>query len=539
MKRVLLMVIAVVLLGATFVSEATAQESEGLAAVGLNLHGYYRIRYNNTFDLGWLTKKDDGDSNWWSYFDQRMLLQPTLVIADPIQINMELDLLNNVVFGDNEIERLPTVITQRKPNDLQIIDNVRYGELDFNQGDLLSQSVSDTDRNGNPVESVRIRQLYANVSLGIGYLRFGRMASQFGMGLFANSGSPFLRSTRPDINDNNSGFNSNGGDIYDRIMFGTRIAGIYYPILMYDRIAEDDFRTGTNDVHAFSLLQYVRGIKFADSGSFDAGALIQARVQQSTDAHIMIYDLWAKGGYAGFSLEGEGAAIQGSATFIDHDTVEDLEESGLPTGEGGDKVQASAYIAATRFKYDVGRWGAGLEYGFSSPADPNPDREFDSAAASNISQAAALSKTDPDNAAMQVDFTNTVMQNQAAFGKNVFTFPFDPNYNVDLILWNQLFGPMKNAMYFKASGFIKPLDEMYIELDVLSSYINESYQGKNGEDAAHDLGWEADLTFAYTFHKRFTWNAQFGYFLPGQYFKDVYRGVENVYTIQSRAIIDF
>ena len=540
MRRILIIAAVIGLLAGLLPSSVLADDAD-ISSVGISLHGFYRVRYDNSFKLSWIAEDEDDDSDWWSYIDQRMLLQSTFLINDPISIHTELNILDNVMWGNNAQILAPVVVTERKPNEPETIDHVRFDALTFNTGNVFSASVTDTDRWRSEVTPIKVRQLYSEVMLPIGFLRIGRMSSHFGMGLFSNSGSPFLRSgPRSDINDINSGFDADGGDIYDRALFGTRIAGIYYPILIYDRVAEDDFRTGTNDVHAFSFVQYVRGVTFADSGSFDGGLFIHSRSQQSTDASIWVYDLYLKLGYAGFALETEAAALQGTMTMIDNDTIEELEENGLPTGEGGGEISAEAYLGAARFNYQTRFWGSGLEYGFSSPADPNRDNEFGSDAAGEIAYAIEMADTDEDNAAAQIDFIDAVVQNQRAFGRHVYTFPFDNNYNVDLICWELLMGgAVENGMYFKLGGYIRPIDGMQVNLDVINSYINESWQDEDGNDAAHDLGWEADLTFNYTFYKRFTTGFQFGYFWPGQYFYDNYDQVHDVYTLQLRSIIDF
>jgi len=538
MKRIVL-IVAALILPVLFLPPMAAAEEDGLASIGTSLHGYYRIRYHNTFDPGWISEDDDSD--WWSYIDQRMLLQPSLIIADPIRIHMELDVLNNVLFGDNELAQLPVVHTERKPNAPEEIDRAYLELVDFNTGNIFSQSTSNTNRDRDEVQPIEIRQLYAEVMLPIGFLRLGRQASHFGMGLFSNSGTPFLRTTGPgDINDINGGYDADGGDVYDRFLFGTRIAGMYYPVLIYDRIAEQDFRSGNEDVHSFTFANYLRGITFGDSGTFDAGAFILYRTQDSTDAEVWIYDAYFKLAYGGFSLETEALALQGSMTQIDKDTIEDLEESGLPTGEGGGEITADAYLGAVRLDYDSNRWGTGFEYGFSSPADPNPDNEFSSSGATEVALAKAEADADEDNAGTQIDFIDAVVDNQAAFGRRVNTFYFDPNYNVDLVCWEILMeSKMQNGMYFKLGGYIRPLDGMHVQLDVINSYINESWQAEDGSAASHDLGWEGDLRFAYTFYKHFTTGFEFGYFWPGQYFYDVYDNVENVYTLQLNSIVNF
>jgi hypothetical protein len=284
----------------------------------------------------------------------------------------------------------------------------------------------------------------------------------------------------------------------------------------------------------------LRDIKFADSGKFDGGIAIQTRTQHATSANVWIYDLWLRLAYAGFTWEAEALALQGDAKFVDYETVEELQESGLPTGEGGGEVRANAFVAAGRFNYSANMWGIGFEYGYSSPKDPNPDNEFDPDAAAKLNYAAKQTATDEDNAAAKIDFTNTVVQNQSAFGRKISTFGFDPEYNVDRIIWDQLMGgSVINGMYFKLAGFVKPLDGMHLQVEVIDSYINESWRAPDGGRAAHDLGWEADLNFGYTFFKHFTLDTEFAYALPGMYFRDVYEDVSNVYTIQLRSIVNF
>jgi hypothetical protein len=538
MKKALIWGILLVMVVAAVPAAAHAQEDR-LAAVGFNVHGYYRVRYDNLFDLGWAT---GGDSNHWSWIDQRMILQPTLVVADSIQIVMELDLLGNVMFGDNAQDMQPVLVTERKPNDLETIDYVTQDELNFRNGGVLSESMSNSDRDLEDVDPINIRQLYMRVALPIGALKIGRQSVHWGMGLFMNSGSPYGRMLDPvgSVYDRNSGFDGDGGDNYDRVLFTTRVADFYMPYLAYDRLAEDDFRTGDYDVHSATLANEFRNITFSDSGVFDSGFFIQSRTQHATEANLWVYDVWGRLAYGGFTWELEAFGVQGSAKFVDDQTVDDLKEAGLPTGQGGGTVSISAYTGVGRFEYDSGRWGAGLEGGFSSPSDPDPDNEFNSDAADAINEASQYAATDPDNPTKKAEFINTVANNQDAFGRALGSFGADSNYNIDLITWDRLMGgSLANGAFVKASGFIRPLDGMHIQLDVLNSYVNEAYRSRSGNMASHDLGWEFDLNYGYTFDKHFTVDTEAGYMLPGNWFRQNFDNVKNVYTIQLRTIVDF
>jgi len=499
----------------------TVAEDERLSAVGFNIHGFYRVRYDNFFALSWASSERGDDSDHWSWIDQRMILQPTLIVADPIQIYMELDLLGNVMYGNNELDTQPVVVTQRKPNDLETIDTVTYDELRIRTSDIFNDSMSNTGLDGAEVDPINIRQLFMRVALPFGSLRIGRQGVNWGMGLFMNSGTPYLRYMEPlgSINDRNAGFDSDGGDVYDRVLFMTKVAGFYMPSLSYDRLAEYNFKTGDYDIHCMTFANQFRNITFSDSGTFDSGFRL---------------------GYAGFTWELEGLGLQGKAKFIDRAAVRDLEEDGLPTGERAGTINMDAYIGAGRFKYDSGRWAVGAEAGFSSPADSDPDNEFNPVGAAAIEQARQQAATDPQNASKTIDFVNAVVSNQAAFGRSINTFAFDPNYNVDLIMWDRLMGgSFENGAYFKVNGYIRPLDGMHIGLDVINSYINEAGLDKNGTSASHDLGWEVDVNFAQTMYKHFTADLEFGYMIPGMWFRDNYRDVSNVYTLQLRTIVDF
>ncbi len=526
------------LLGAMLLSVPTMAQETELASVGLTMHGYYRVRSNDTFNLGW---RSGDDSDWWDSIDQRMLLNTSLLIGDPIQINAEFDILHNVMFGDNEIDSTPVVLTSREPSAPENISRVQYGTLDFRTANVFSSSMSDTDASGEEVLPIQVRQLYANVDLSVGYLRFGRMANHFGLGMFFNSGTPFGRvGGRPSVNDINGGFYADSGDVSDRIMFGSRLWGIWYPSFAYDRIASDTFKSGKYDVHSFALINEVHNVTFGESGAFDGGLYIGTRVQDATDARLWIYDLYGGLAYGGFQLSAEAAFLQGTMTAVPHDTVEALEDAGVPTGQGGGRIDASAFLGVARFGYDAVHWGANIEYGLSSPADADPEHEFSQDAADNVARATAVAAADPEDPSTQIEFVNTVVQNQSAFGRRISTYPFNSSYNVDLICWRLLMGgAVRNGMYFRGGGFIRPVDEMYIDLHVINSYINQPYQARDGGDASHSLGWEGDLSFAYTFHKHFTAGFQTGYFLTGPYFDDVYAHARDIFTFQVRTIVDF
>jgi hypothetical protein len=546
MKKTLLWLTIVALCATAVPVVAMAEDTDGgqLSTVGFDLHGYYRDRYYNYFDMRPYSATPSTNTNWWSWFDQRLDLQPTLIIADPIQIVSEFNLLDDVSWGQDSSMRIPTVNVQRQIGNAQAIQNVSYGTIYIPNGTIFSRSMSTTDNTGLVrVEPFEIRQLYARLVLPIGYFRIGRQGANWGMGVFDNSGSPysrFMEKPSTDVTDRNAGYDSNTGDFYDRVMFASRIAGFYYPMLYYDRIAGQGFKIGDSDVNGLTFANQFRDIRFADTGQFDAGFFIQSRTQHLVKGNYWFYDLWARLQYAGFLWEGEGVAYQGKAVFFKQRDVNLLTSYGLPVGNGGGHVGLDAYNALFRFKYDAGRWSTGLEYGFSSPANRDPNDEYSPTAQTAITVAKNALNSDPGNPVNKINFTNAVVANQSAFGRKINTYSFNPEYKVDLITWDQLMGgALENGMFIKVGGNIHPLDGMNVRLDIINSYINQPGLSTRGTQASHDLGWEGDLDYSYTFYKQFTMDARFGYMLPGQYFRDIYDSVKNVYTLQMRTIVNF
>lgn len=515
--------VLIILISSTAWTQESASNQTG---VGLNLSGYWRARWVNLFNPSWYFEipndedKELANSDWISYLDQRMLLNAKLSVNDRIDLNLQFDILRNVMFGNNLVIKEKAVYISRDPDEEDFIKDAKLGDYDIEKGNVLSQSPSNTTFDGNEVPSIDVRRLWADILTPAGRLRAGRMGSNFGMGLFSNDGN---------------GVDADYGDTYDQVMFLTKL-GPVVPGISYARVVEGNAWNGDRDVHQYTLLTM-----YVTDPTKLGGALVH-RTQHTTNARIFIYDLWAKQKIWKFTLEGEAVILQGSAVMIPSQTVQkikdDLGESVI--GEGGGKIEIDAYIGAARINFAEPKWSATLEGGFSSPSDPNPNREFDAEAAANIAEAAEVLDTDPDDPQNQIDFINELLKNQAAFGKKVYTFPFDKDYDVDLILWEEVMdGAVKNGIYAKLAGKFVVTDWFVPELWVLRSWINESGKTRKGRDASHDLGWEFDLFLPLTIADKFTIYLDYGYLLTGQYFKDMYKGVKDLQLLRTRFVVNF
>lgn len=179
-----------------FISEAQALE--------FSTHGYYRTRFEYTHDLdlqrpnsnivpGDLTDSSNDRFGTIAFAQQRFRLNPNLKINDHIAFHGQLDILDNLLFGQSDIQTLfihnpVTGTIQMSPT------NGPYGVISPIGGDPL----------GNGGGSINVRRLWVDVMTSAGQFRIGRQPSHWGLGIFQNDG-----------NDIESDF----GDTFDRIMY--------------------------------------------------------------------------------------------------------------------------------------------------------------------------------------------------------------------------------------------------------------------------------------------------------------------------------
>ncbi len=162
--------------------------------VHFDLHGYYRARgiwTSNLFDaeqphaLGyaWALPYEDPQKTY--YMTMRGRFEPEIRIAEALKFQAQVDVFDNVVWGDNEnLAATP----------------------------LFAGDPSNTQSDGTVVDALQVRRMWVEWTTLVGLLRIGRQPSQWGMGLLANDGNGF----DDDFGDND------GGATYDRIIFATR-----------------------------------------------------------------------------------------------------------------------------------------------------------------------------------------------------------------------------------------------------------------------------------------------------------------------------
>jgi len=170
-------------------------------ALSFSAHGYYRIflDYDHDLDLqspsniaqGKQLGNNRNDNIF--YGQQRFRLDPILKVNDNISFQAQVDILDDILFGQNDVESLnvfnPIVGTINLPG-----GSGAFGVTGSSSGDVV------TGNRGN----FQVRRLYVDLLTPVGKFRIGRQPSNWGLGIFQNDGN---------------GMFDKFGDTFDRFLY--------------------------------------------------------------------------------------------------------------------------------------------------------------------------------------------------------------------------------------------------------------------------------------------------------------------------------
>lgn len=461
----------------------------------------------------------------------RLRLEPELHLSDNLRVRMQIDLLDNVMYGQTpEGYSLQTNKPETRPRG-------GYSPL----GAFAATAEAPVSGINAIQDSITVKRAWAEYTTPVGVLRFGRQPSNWGLGILANDGN---------------GWDDDYGTTADRVMFVTGIpsidlyfaAGLDFPnegpaavslgqpqLQPYDVAQLDDV-----DQYVFALVRRIndedqqRRMLAAGDVVVNGGVYLVYRSQTLADdiagtatdgawvpgltgpaqlsptnqpspymrrgATAWIPDLWVQILYKGFRFEAEGVTIQGS-----------IENAGKPE--------------ATVLDYDLSQWGVAtemeqtlmeqrlrLQFGFGwASGDPDVRGNPQSPLGGSGGLTPPVDGLQPQHG-----------------DSTISTFRFNPSYLVDLIFFREILTRVQGAYYFRpavdydfvrsetgrkigagaaliwsrASEFIQTpghASDLGVELD-LSLYIQESTFGRLSDDPAEMGG--------------FFGLAQFGVFFP-------------------------
>jgi hypothetical protein len=462
-------------------STASAQEDDPLRT---EVHGYYRARYLSLHDV---FGDEGGHAN---FLVQRLRFEPAITYgpdADaPIgAVRTQVDALDDVVWGDNSgLARTP----------------------------LFATDLSSTGRDGVDRPSVVVKRAWLELQIPIGQLRVGRMGSNWGLGLLANSGDGF----DDDFGDNRFGTTN------DRILFATRPWMIVqalrgrplrsHPLLFaiaYDELVEAPgdpeaprgdlhqgwLANGKDDVPELVLVLLWKDDewhRWRTGDQVHAGVYYVHRTQANTDSSVHVIDLYGRVRWGPWFGAFEGYQILGRTEAI-------------AIGDPGDRDKTAEIIgAALRGGFERPRYTLQLEAGHASG--------------------------DPD------------------FGDKVFSGrSFHPDYHVGLVLFQEVLpemaarrwgeaetrglwpsGSVYNATYGMLTGKLRPLAGLDLLLAGLYAVPDEAdltIVRCDRPDAVREVcldsgvdayGFEVDAAVKVRFQQHFDWTLEGGVLFPGE-----------------------
>lgn len=463
----------------------------------------------------------------------RLRYSPTLHISESLRVRATFDILDNLVLGSTP----------------DFASNLSRPDVPLSAFTQSAAPPSD-GRNGFN-DSIRVKEAYGEFQPAF-LLRLGRQASNWGLGILANSN---MRHGSVDFDDD-------FGDFTDRALVLFKAFDVYVAAAwdyVYSGAISDDpaqafgqpVDLGTaDDVNQYVLSFFQRPMSEAEKmkrkvdvyehfkPAFDWGLYAVYRTQDfdldntsleawrtlggnrtydqlglvPRGAWALIPDLWLRyeqrfDFFSGLRVELEVAAVFGGIDDVANEiggqaSSRDLEQFG----------------AALEVQYDVNQLSVGLDAGFATG---------DSAEGFGILDRHTLSEQDGS--------PNT----------KVTGFRFDRDYQVDLILFREVIGSVTNALYIKPwvayDFFDSPEDKLGVRLDLMyaQALVPEATPGNEAF-----LGFEADVRLFFHNKAGFMLDVEAGLLLPGGAFN--YRPVDGnnrdaelAFTLQSRFTVKY
>ena len=273
----------IALLFALATGVASAEEAKDL---DFELEGYYRTRgymfkelFASPIDGPGEVARPNGTGK---YMQQRLRLRPVISFEKRAKFTMMVDVLDDVVWGDNASKASTS---------------------------LFAGDPSVTGQSGVETSTFNIKRAWMEFDVPVGKVRIGRQPSQWGLGILANDGNGF---------DDLFGEN-HGGSTFDRVLFATRPLAIVekamgkadsgtplFFAVAVDRLVEDPL----NEYYGYKCSLDPRGIQAGDwVGGYNQG--VDAEYDPRCDLR--------NGATAGLGADGE--------TDQEHDYVEKRDAS--------------------------------------------------------------------------------------------------------------------------------------------------------------------------------------------------------------------
>lgn len=521
--------------GAQSASEFLGAVAEGPKLEFLELEGYLRFRGQLTANAGLGTDADASgfylyprplqDPNGRSTLataNMRLRLEPTLNVSEHVRVRAQLDVLDNYVLGSSSNVLMESPFSPYPtPN---------WGSI---RTDYPNDARDDRD-------TISVKRAWAEIETPVGLLSFGRMPSEWGLGILANAGG---------------GIDDDFGDTVDRIQFAvppvtTPIGKLsFVPMLDFDAegVLNADQRFGTgvgqpfdaesgDDARTYALKiarldteDEIRRKLDRNGASFNFGAYYNYRTQRwlypewftegygelytddpaltpkvKRNAYAHVLDLWARLLVGRWRFETEFAGVYGNVNAYDYRP----QDPANPTPQVGDLLLRQwGGTFQTEFQAIPNKVALGAELGVAS-GDSAPG--FGNQPNRVLRDANGNWVPTPEGSIEGPQFNLTDDQ-------DIRNFRFNPAYRVDLLLWRQILGSLTDAWYLKPTVRWDIFPGLRAEFAVVYSQVLKASSvpaaGTN-DDGSRPLGLEADGMVSYTTGSGFNAWLQYGILQP-------------------------
>lgn len=437
---------------------------------------------------------DPEKNTQWST-NMRLRLDPTLHISEMLRVHVELDVLNNVVFGSLPASTYGLDRTRPYPGD-----------------PLLSSNQRSPNERAWYDDAIQFNEVYGVARSVFGEFRAGRMDDHWGLGMWMNDG---------DCEDCDFGNN------IDRLMLrtgGPAFFGLYATVAMdfpEEGLTSKSLRQGSQP---YDLAQ----IDDADQWTFS----IQKAPLSREGEEIQRREL----------LENKSVVTNGGLLYRHRNQAGEFVREGLGAGEPVDPsaLPALRYIGTSLHVFDLWAqflWQPSLDtsirielegllgfgsvdnptdefVGGSTPEDLDAINCFDEGVRDSNPNRCTSSQQDISQygLALESEFkfggpvsfgvnggfaSGGSTSNWGADGNDFDFFRFNPDYHVDLILFRNVIGSVTNAVYYNpyVSAAFLDNDKLRLDFDAILSHAWDKEGTPNGDSPW--LGLEFDAAVRY------------------------------------------
>lgn len=422
----------------------------------LELDGYFRVRPDlfYKFDLNHVADPDGyvlfprppvGNERTIAGVNMRARIEPTINVSEEVRIKLQIDALDNVLFGSTPLYKF----TQSNRNEFALTSETQ----------LPPEAGINSWR-----DSILVKRAYGEVSTPVGILRFGRMGSQWGLGMLHNDGNCI---------------DCDYGDTVDRIQFVSEPFTGWYVAPMIDFNSEGPDSelideqgqpydlSNADDTHSYVLAiarrdtaQQEKAKLENNLGVFNYGLHFTYRTDRREPTgwaanpspgapgwvlrkgSIYMPDLWAKYERRDWRVEVEAAAIYGT-----------IENRALTSALASDPGQSQSLtllqfgaVGQGEYRFMDGQLRLQLEAGYASgdkaPGMGNSPRRVTGGPNGNTRVEA--------NGNRSFDGRQYVcFENGSCPDSYIRNFRFNRDYRIDMILWREILGGITDAVYVK------------------------------------------------------------------------------------------